>query len=71
MISRLKPILRTAAILLALIAPAMPMAQAQDFDMPDSGSSEGDPWLGYGALIGLGGLAVFIVCKSARRDLAG
>lgn len=70
--SRLKRWLMSSAMLLVLAVPTVSTARAQEEgEVPQvAGEEEGSPTMGYGAVIAIAGLAIFIVCKSARRDLA-
>jgi hypothetical protein len=62
--------LRVPALALALLAaPAVPVhAQATAPEAPaEGGESTGEPLYGYVGTAIIGALAIFILCKSARR----
>lgn len=74
--TRIRRLLAFPLLLAALIGPAAAPSRAQNVNpneadlippAPEDTSSGGDPWYGYAAAIAIGGLAIFIVCKSARR----
>jgi hypothetical protein len=69
--TRPKRLLAPLALLAALsLAPPGP-ARAQDvpppMDAPQDGNSNGEPWYGYATFGLLACVAIFAVCKSARR----
>jgi hypothetical protein len=52
---------------LAIVTPAVTHAQEPGME-GESGGSSGDPLYGYLGTVALAGGAVFILCKSARRN---
>jgi len=70
-VRRLLPALLIAVLIAGLVSqvqaqsntgPALPGAQG-----PPETESTGDPTMGYVAFVIVGGLCVFLVCKSSRR----